>query len=96
MMKGVLVWVLLVISSGALAAGEMSCADREYFIKGLEKEYSEVVQHRAITSRGALVEITVSPEGGWSMLLTTPGGVTCIITAGEDWEDVPRLEGTSA
>ncbi len=97
MMKGVLVWVMLVVSSSALAGGG-SCRERDYWIEGLERTRGEVVKHRAITGRGALVEFTVAPDGSWSMLVTLPGpnGLTCMTEEGTDWRDVPRIEGTRA
>ena len=97
MMKGVLVGVVLVVSSSALAA-EGSCRERDYWIEGLERTHEEVVKHMAITSRGALVEFTVAPDGSWSMLVTLPGpnGLTCMTAEGTDWRDLPEVKGTSA
>ncbi len=96
-MKGILVWVMLVVSSSALAQGG-ACRDRDHLVKWLEEKHGEVVEHMAVTSRGALVEFTVAPDGRWSMLVTLPGpnGLTCMTAEGTDWQDASRIEGTSA
>ena len=85
-MRWILVGLLLVASSSAVAQGR-SCGDREYFLNQLEEKYDEVVEHVAIIGEGMLVEWTVSPSGSWSMLVTIPNGETCMIAVGHSWED---------
>jgi len=96
-MKWILAICVLVVGSSALAQGN-ACEERDHFIDGLEEKYGEVVKHWAITSRGALVEFTVAPDGSWSMLITLPGpnGLTCMTSEGTDWQDVPKIEGIRA
>jgi hypothetical protein len=69
-------------------------------LKQLEEKFNEVVEHVAITGRGALAEWTVAPSGSWSMLVTIPDGLTCIVASGSGWqdksEDKVKLEGTRA
>ena len=94
-MRWILAVCVLVLSSSALAQGG-ACRERDYWIEGLEEKYGELVKHVAITGSGALVEFTVAPDGSWSMLVTFPGLDTCMTAEGTDWQDVPRIEGTSA
>ena len=96
-MRWILVGLLLIASSSAAAQGS-PCGDREDFLRRLEEKFNEVVEHVAITGRGALVEWTVAPSGSWSMLVTIPGGLTCFVAVGQGWrdkfEDKVKLEGT--
>jgi len=40
-----------------------------------------------IANYGGLVEILSSQSGtSWTIILTMPNGVTCMIAAGENWE----------
>lgn len=32
------------------------------------------------------MEIAVSPTGSWTVLLTIPGGVTCLVDSGEGFQ----------
>ncbi len=94
-MKWILVVCGMFVSSSALAVGG-ACGDRDYFLDSLEEKYEEVVRYRAITGSGALVEFTVAPDGGWSMLVTFPNGTTCMTAEGTDWQDMSRTKGTRA
>ena len=85
------VW-LLVNSSSAVAQGAM-CGEHNKILRQLEEKYNEVVKHAAITGRGALVELTVAPNGSWSMLVTIPDGPTCLVLSGDSWQDRMKVEG---
>ncbi len=37
---------------------------------------------------GALVEVMVSPSGGWTILLTHPKRLTCVVATGDSWESL--------
>ena len=94
-MRWILAICVLIVSSSVVAQGGL-CGDREDFLKQLEEKFSEVIEHVAITSRGALAEWTVAPSGSWSMLVTTPDGVTCIVASGDSWQNKLELEGIRA
>jgi len=32
-----------------------------------------------------------STEGTWTLVITQPNGVSCLIAAGQDWESLPKL-----
>ena len=85
------IW-LLVNSSSAVAQGA-ECGDNNKILRHLEEKYNEVVKHAAITGRGALAEWTVAPSGSWSMLVTIPGGPTCLVSSGDSWQDRMKVEG---
>jgi hypothetical protein len=38
----------------------------------------------------SVVELFVSVKGTWTLTLTNTKGVTCIIGAGEAWQDAPQ------
>jgi hypothetical protein len=33
-----------------------------------------------------VIEVLVSPEGGWTMLITYPRRPTCVVATGEAWQ----------
>ena len=86
---------LLVFSclSSKLAANERnspnivitSCGDREVVISSLRKDYKEVQDSLGISNGGGLIEVFVSPQGSFSITVTNPSQITCIISAGEYW-----------
>lgn len=92
---GIGVAVLVVVGDSAALAthGGGKCGERKAILEHLEWKYDEVVRYSAITGKGGLVEVAVGPEGSWSMLVTIPGGTTCLMSSGEDWQDKVVREG---
>ena len=43
-----------------------------------------------LASNGSMIEIFASPNGSWTIVMTQPDGVTCLMAAGESWEDLPQ------
>ena len=74
------------------AAAQPVCTDRSNTLKNLEENYSEVPVSMGLTTTGAVVEILSSKSGNsWTIILTMPNGMTCMIAAGENWKNViPR------
>lgn len=48
-----------------------------------------------LASNGSVLEILTSRSGeSWSILVTMPNGMTCLIASGENWEKVaPQTAG---
>jgi hypothetical protein len=74
-----------VFSQPAAAAPKL-CGDRVQILKRLEQVHQETPQAIGLAGDGALVEVLVSPEGGWTMLVTYPRRPTCVVAAGAAWE----------
>lgn len=85
----VVVWSSLVLAEHGFG----KCGERKAVLEHLERKYKEVVKYAAITGKGGFVEWTIAPGGSWSMLLTIPGGVTCLVSGGEEWQDRVVEEG---
>jgi hypothetical protein len=66
------------------------CGARADIIKMLSDKYSERPRAMAIAGQTNLIEIFTSKAGSWTMLVTQPKGATCIIGAGQSWEDIPE------
>lgn len=87
-MKYLLAVVLLIVS--ALPSQALGvCGKREVFLKSLAQVYQETRRSFGITNNVNLVEFFASKKGTWTLLVTTPSGLTCVYAAGDQWEDVP-------
>ncbi len=52
----------------------------------LAEQYSEAPIAVGITNTGGLVEVLSAGESGtWSIIVTSPRGMSCIVGAGEGW-----------
>ena len=66
------------------------CDERSAVVATLEKTYSETPVSMGLASNGAIIEILASPSGTFTIILTRPNGLTCVMAAGESWEDLPK------
>ncbi len=43
-----------------------------------------------LASNGAVIEVLASPSGSFTIILTQPNGLSCVMAAGENWENLPK------
>ena len=81
-----------VLGSPSSQAQPRPCGDGEDIIARLEKDWGEAAEILALDASGRMVRILVNPDTGtWSMLLTAPNGLTCLVSHGSAWEPVAVL-----
>lgn len=91
----------LILATGSAAAQQRTtvqqmCAPRDVLVSNLQKSYEEMPAGRGLSATGNLVELLTSATGGWTMLMTRPNGMNCVIGVGEAWHDVmPHMAGLS-
>lgn len=71
------------------APAQVMCQDRDSLVAGLAREYREVRRGIGVTLTGNIVEVFRS-ERTWTIVVTTPDGISCFIAAGRDWETVEK------
>ena len=68
------------------ATAQPQCNTRESIRTQLAERYGESPVATGVTSGGALVEVYSADMGQtWSIVITTPGGTSCLAAAGEGW-----------
>lgn len=78
------------------AQAQVPCASRDKLVDQLEKKHGEAVAGIGLAGPNALYEIWTSPKtGSWTILLTRPDKISCVIATGQDWYGVsePRMPG---
>ena len=83
----------LLIGWGAFSSSAQAqpiCGERRAIVATLEKTYSETPVSMGLAGNGAIIEILASPSGTFTIILTRPNGLTCVMAAGESWEDLPK------
>jgi len=64
-----------------------SCAPREDVVKQLAETYGETRQSIGVARQGAVIEVFASDQtGSWSITVTRPDGITCLIASGQAYE----------
>ncbi len=64
------------------------CTSRNAMVTALSQKYHEERRGIGIASRAGVMEFYVSQAGTWTVVMTMPNGVSCILAAGRDWEDI--------
>ena len=75
------------LSGGASAAEQ--CGSHDDVAKLLTARFKETRRAMGVVSSTAVMEIFMSPQGTWTMLVTGTNGISCITATGEEWQDVP-------
>lgn len=92
-MKGLFplaLWALsLVAGNGALAAQQL-CDLRPQVLEHLEGRFHEAPSAIGLTSDGRVVEVLTSAKGSWTIIVTAPDGISCLLAAGQAWEQTGR------
>lgn len=64
------------------------CDPYEITKSGLASKYGETRAGAGMMD-GYIIELWLSPDGSFSVLLTTPQGLSCLIGSGNEWQAVP-------
>ena len=89
--------LLFGMAATAPPALAMNCAARDMVVERLESMYSEALTAGGLQSSRtatAMVEVWTSPESGtFTVIVTNPQGVSCVVAAGTDWfQSVPETQ----
>lgn len=86
---------VLLLAAAQPAQAQMVCGERVDIVKALEDGHEEQRSAAGISGNGGLVELFTANTGTWTLLMTVPGGPTCLLGSGEAWEgfDLKKLPG---
>ena len=69
-----------------------NCAPRDKVVERLASRYGETRQSVGLGNNNAMVEVFASAESGsWTITVTTPSGVTCLVASGNAFETVAEV-----
>jgi len=84
---GLILATLWAAQSGA--ADVLACAERQVVIDRLESHFGETRQSIGLGRGDRVVELFASTEtGSWTIIVTRPDGLTCLLATGEAFEDI--------
>ncbi len=82
----------------APAQAQNQCNTRDSVVSLLANKYQETPIAVGVTNVGGLVEVFSTKDGAtWTITVTSPRGMTCLVTAGEGWRKLkPKPQGPGA
>lgn len=72
---------------------DLTCGERHVVTERLEIRFGEIQQGTGMVSTDRVLELWRSKEGSWTILMTRPDGQTCIMAAGDAWDDKDAIPG---
>ncbi len=96
-MKKLLLSLALFAGSSSIVAAQILCVERVDLLNRLASEYGEELIEVKMMEEHGLLEVLKSPtKGTWTLLLTRPGGISCVLAMGRglgtDEEDSDNAE----
>lgn len=71
------------------ASAAMQCGNHDDVAKVLTAKYLETRHFMGVVNSRMVMEIFMSPQGTWTILVTDTNGTACVTATGEGWQDVP-------
>ncbi len=90
-------WKALMLGAAAVllawpAAAAPQCNQRDSVLSMLRSKYQEQPVAVGVTNNGGLVEVLSTGDGNtWSIIITSPQGMSCLVAAGEGWRSIERI-----
>ena len=77
------------VSIAGIAEAAPQCGHHDKIVDVLENKFKETRRVMGVVNSTAVMEIFMSPQGTWTMVITDTSGLSCITASGEEWQDVP-------
>ena len=81
--------IAAVLSAPAAAEGDARCTAHQQMVSLLSKKYSEAPMGIGTVNQDRVMQIFVSAKGSWTIVVTKTDGLSCIVAAGQNWENIP-------
>ena len=75
-------------SAQSVQQGIVPCAERGEIIQELSTKFSEAPVSMGLTNNGAVLEMFVSKDRTFTVVVTHPTGISCLIASGGNWESL--------
>ena len=86
-------WMKLAAACAALtlpafpAQAQVICGGHDYLVAKLAQAFEEKRLGYGVAGQAAIFEVFVSAGGTWTILMTDVRGQSCILAAGDGWEN---------
>lgn len=72
----------------APSQAQQVCGKRADIVNRLDSGFSEQPRSAGLAADGNLVEVFASEKGTWTIIYTKPGGLTCLVAVGDNWQRI--------
>ncbi|MBL6927819.1 MAG: hypothetical protein ISR44_01495 [Rhodospirillales bacterium] len=77
----------LLLGAHTPASAQVACAKHADLVEQLGTKHAEAPIGIGLASNGGIVQVFSSEDGvTWTIVMTMPNGISCLMAAGESWE----------
>lgn len=80
------------ILAPSLTHAATQCGPHDMMAGALAKQFGEAPHAMGLAQDNTVMELYVAPTGTWTLTVTLPDGMTCLIAAGDNFEAVPPTQ----
>lgn len=92
MLKTALCFAVALSLPAAAVAAPMACSPRQDVLSQLATKFKETPVAIGLANNGGLLEVLTAGNGEtWTIIITMPNGMSCLVAAGEDWQSQERV-----
>lgn len=78
---------VIMAHKAAYSQHQASCGQRTQVVERLQSKYGETRQSVGLAANNGVVELYASETSGtWTIVITMPNGMTCLVAAGDSFE----------
>ena len=86
----IIAFFLVMFAISNAVSQNLACVPRPDIIKRLGYKYKETTIGLGIANNGGVLELLTTKTGNtWTILITMPNGISCMVASGEDWQNLP-------
>lgn len=83
---------VVALAPPAHAQSALTCQLREKLVRTLENRYNESLDSMGLQGPQLLLEIwSAEDTGSFTVLLTKPNGISCIVASGNNWQKIDAV-----
>lgn len=79
----------LLVGAGTASAQSPMCTTYDKLTEALGGKFGEKRKAIGLVSSSGLMEVFVSDKGTWTVIVTSPRKVSCVVAAGHSWDEPP-------
>lgn len=72
----------------ASPAAALQCGQRDAVTITLAERYGESRRAIGLAQNGVVMELYAAPSGSWTITITRPDGMTCLVAAGDNFQSL--------
>ena len=83
--------MIIAALAAAPATASPRCGPHGKLVEVLQSKFAETRKHIALINDQQILEAFIAPSGSWTILVTNPSGIACVMGSGKDWQSTDPI-----